>query len=95
MSRGPVHCGDDGRPGCGERIDLVRIIAAQPRKGASVPLNLAYDPACGIAPSHATDRRRTICRPLGRREDPAPSEYPALIHYASCAARTHTPQENP
>lgn len=95
MSRGPVRCGDDGRPGCGERIELVRVIATEPRKGAAVPLNLTYDPGCGIAPSHATDRRRTICRPLGRREEPASSEYPALIHYATCNVRTRTPQENP
>lgn len=95
MSRGPVRCGDDGRPGCGEQIELVRIIAAEPRKGAAVPLNLTYDPGRGIAPSHATDRRRTICRPLGRREEPASSEYPALIHYATCTVRARTPKDTP
>ncbi|MFF2621208.1 hypothetical protein [Oerskovia jenensis] len=92
MTQAAVCEGRDGFRGCGAQILLVYVIPAHRRKGEplkKVPLDLTYDPACGVAPSHATNLARppTQCRSLGRGEDPAPNERAALTHFATCPHR--------
>ena len=97
MSRPAVRrCGDNGQPGCGRPIYLVQIIPTVLRKGerrAYVPLDPTYDPACGVPPSHATSLSWDRCRPLGRGEDPASNENPALTHFATCPLRQRATPE--
>lgn len=92
------RCGDRDRPGCGAPIVLVPVIPDVPVKGRDrswIPLEPAYDPACGIPPSHALSAGRTRCRPLARGEEPAPDEHPALTHFATCPLRRRTPENVP
>ncbi|MCL1871028.1 MAG: hypothetical protein FWF90_11525 [Promicromonosporaceae bacterium] len=84
------NCGDRGRVGCGALIQLVPVIPDVPTKGSTrswIPLDVAYDPACGFAPSHALSAGRKTCRPLARGEQPAPGEHPAITHFATCPLR--------
>lgn len=87
---------------CGAPIVLVQVIPGLLTKGSKrrrIPLDPGlddrglYDPASGIAPSHALSPGRNRCRPITKAEplDPA-HEHPALTHYATCprrVARTH------
>lgn len=96
MSRQRRRCGDNGQPGCGADIVLVLVVPDVPRPGSErrfVPLDPTYDPACGVAPSHAVLPGWTRCRPLARGETASPAEYPALTHFATCPLRRRATPE--
>ena len=80
-------------PGCGAPILLVLCIPTVIRRGTArrhVPLDVVYDPACGIPASHALSIGGTTCRPLLDGEEPGPAEKPALTHFATCPYRTRS-----
>lgn len=80
------------RAGCGHQVRLVRLLGDMPT-ASWVPLEPVFEPALGIAPSHALSAGRRTCRALRRGEQPDPTEHPALIHHAVCPARRPDPAE--
>lgn len=76
------------KAGCGEQIRLVRLLADVPTRTATyVPLVVGYPTYHGDVPaSHALSAGRKTCRQLRAGETPDPTEIPALIHHAVCAA---------
>lgn len=74
--------------GCGEQIRLVRLLADIPTRTTTyVPLVTGYPTYHGdVPPSHALSAGRKTCRQLRKGETPDPTEVPALIHHAVCAA---------
>lgn len=73
------------RAGCGRQVRIVRLLTDMP-PASWVPLEPTFEPAYGIAPSHALSAGRRTCRPLRPGESPDPGEHPALIHHAVCPA---------
>lgn len=76
------------KAGCGEQIRLVRLLADIPTRTTTyVPLVVGYPTYHGDVPaSHALSAGRKTCRQLRAGETPDPTEIPALIHHAVCAA---------
>ncbi len=77
-------------PGCGAPIVLVMVVPDNPTPGIprkKIPLDATYDQSLGIPPSHAVSIDWSRCRPLSPGERPAPSEHPALTHFATCPHR--------
>ena len=52
-----------------------------------VPLDLVFDPAGPIPPSHALSAGRTVCHPITADFPVEGHETPALTHFATCPAR--------
>lgn len=82
----------DTRCECGAPVALVLVLPDVPTKGTKrrrIPLDVSYDPAGGLPPSHALSTGRTTCRPLDwrRAEQPAPHETSAMTHFATCPLR--------
>lgn len=91
--KAPQPCRACGRPVVLVQVIPTRITPGQKRK--HLPLDPPPVPAGGVRASHAVSTGWTRCRPLLADETPGPDEHPALTHFATCPARTRTPQENP
>lgn len=76
---------------CRAPIVLVLVVPTKLTKGVErkrVPLDLWFDPEGAIPASHGLSSGRNTCRPLTRDDRLRDGEHPALVHFATCAART-------
>lgn len=71
---------------CGAEVRFVIVIGTLRRgeKRHHIPLDLVFDPAGPIAPSHALSPGRTRCRPITTDDPLTDAEHPALTHFATC-----------
>ncbi|NCT90229.1 hypothetical protein GXB85_04575 [Cellulomonas sp. APG4] len=79
------------KAGCGQEIQLVVIIPTRLVPGTErkrIPLDLTFDPADGLPPSHAMNFGRTRCRPITPDHPIEDHEVPAITHFATCPARS-------
>lgn len=82
------------RAACGEQVRIVRLLSDLPVRGEAtwVPIVPGYPTYHGnVPPSHALSAGRTTARVLRHGETPDPTEHPALIHHAICAALRPAP----